>query len=187
MTDTPEPEVANEAFLVSLAELLTSPSGRRHIEISGSCPDLHTSSVDATTELTLNADLERIPEGIVARGSISGSWSGLCSSGLEPITEPYLFRFDELFERTPVEGQTYPILDTQVDFTQVVRDTVLPELPLAPRCAEAVDGFCDRCADMRTPPQEASIDPRWAALSNVEVPSAPLDEAEDHPNIDTHE
>ena len=78
-------------------------------------------------------------------------------------------KFAELFEREPLEGQTYPIDGTEIDVTQVVRDTVLPELPLAPRCADAVDGFCERCADMRPAPQEASIDPRWAALSELSV------------------
>ena len=157
------------SFILNCADLMTRSSGVKHISITGPCADLVTSTVSVPAAVTLEADLERIPEGIVVRGSVDGEWTAECSSGLEPITEPFSYAFAELFEREPLEGQTYPIEGTQIDLTQVVRDTVLPELPLAPRCADAVDGFCDRCADMRPAPQEASIDPRWAALSEISV------------------
>ena len=168
MTDsTPHPE--GSPFVLNCSDLLTRASGVKHVSVTAPCSDLHTSTVAVPDSVTFDADIERIPEGIVVRGTVRGTWSAECSSGLEPITEPFSYEFAELFEREPLEGQTYPIEGTQIDLTQVVRDTVLPELPLAPRCADAVDGFCDRCADMRPAPQEASIDPRWAALSEISV------------------
>lgn len=161
------------SFVLNCSDLLTRSSGVKHIEITAPCADLVTSTASVPGPVTLHADLERIPEGIVVRGSVDGTWAAECSSGLEPLTEDFSYAFAELFEREPLEGQTYLIEGTQIDLIQVVRDTVLPELPLAPRCADAVDGFCDRCADMRPAPQEASIDPRWAALSELSVaPSA---------------
>ncbi len=178
MSPSPSKDAEQGPFQVDISELLASASGRREVRIEGICPDLRTPTVDAGTTMTVAGVLERIAEGIVARGNITGSWNAACSSGLEPIVQPYEFSFGELFEMEPLEGETYPIQGAQIDLEQLIRDTVLPELPLAPRCAEAVDGFCDRCRDNRTDPPEASIDPRWAALSALEVPDAIEDAAD---------
>ncbi len=40
----------------------------------------------------------------------------------------------EIFERTPVEGETYLLGDDEVDLEPMVRDAVLLALPLAPLC-----------------------------------------------------
>ena len=72
---------------------------------------------------------------------------------------------DELFEAHPVPDETYPIEGDEIDLDQLIRDAVLLDLPLAPHCEPPcrVPGLDDAAED------DAPRDPRWAALSQLEL------------------
>ena len=83
----------------------------------------------------------------------------------------------EIFERSPSEGETWPIEDERIDLTPVVRELALLSLPLAPLCREDCEGpdaerFPTGPADEPEPgPGEECDadappprDERWAAL-----------------------
>ena len=151
------------ALSIDVADLLAHAGSRRHVTRTAAIEGLVASSVRVSDQVGVDVNLERIPDGIVVRGEISGRWHSECSLCLRPLDEVVTFHVDELFETDPVEGDTYPIEGRTIDLEQLVRDTILIELPLAPHCAEpcAPEDF----AHSESPP----TDPRWAALSDLEI------------------
>jgi uncharacterized protein len=117
--------------------------------------------------VTVRAHLERVPDGIVVRADVDATWQGECSYCLGPVAETLHLHADELFEASPIEGETYPIEGHEIDLEQLVRDTVLLELPLAPHCAEPCRPETDPAAD--DDPADTPSDPRWAALSELDI------------------
>lgn len=77
----------------------------------------------------------------------------------------------ELFEASPVEGETYPLAGDLLDLEPAVRDAVVLELPPAPLCDPACAGLCPSCGADRNetacgcPP--VAPDPRWDALREL--------------------
>ena len=57
----------------------------------------------------MSITLERILDGIVARGTIRAGWRAQCSVCLTDLDQVLDAPVDELFEPHPVEGETYPI------------------------------------------------------------------------------
>jgi len=105
---------------------------------------------------------------LVGRGDVSVQWESQCSNCLRELEETLVVHVDELFEPDPVEGETYPLLGHEIDLEQLVRDAVLLELPLAPRCSEPCgdDAGTDADVDESSDPVP---DPRWAVLSELEI------------------
>lgn len=149
---------------IEVADLLSKPSARRACELAAELPDLVGTSARVVGPVRLAVTLERIPDGIVARGAVDGVWAAQCSEGLEDLEERFDLPFDELFEPEPVEGETYPIDGAEIDLEQLVRDTVLLELPLAPVCAA---GHPDFGADVER--ASDAPDPRWAELARLNL------------------
>jgi uncharacterized protein len=79
----------------------------------------------------------------------------------------------ELFEATPLDGETYPLEHDHVDLALPIRDAVLLELPIAPLCRADCAGLCPVCGrDNNDDPcscDQTTPDPRWAALSQLEL------------------
>jgi uncharacterized protein len=149
---------------IDVADLLAHPGARRDVTISAAFDDLAGSATRVSEPVEVKISLERIPDGIVVRGSVEAHWQGECSLCLGELDEPLSLHVDELFETDPVEGETYPIEGHTIDLEQLVRDTVVLELPLAPHCAEP-------CApDAPAYDEQPPRDPRWAALSELEIP-----------------
>ena len=153
---------------IDVADLLAHPGTRRDVRVSAPLADLAGSAARVVEPVDLAVTLERIPDGIVVRGTVRTRWQSQCSYCLTNLDEPIELHVDELFESHPVEGETYPIEGHEIDLEQLARDTVLLELPLAPHCATP-------CAsDTPGPETEAPsasdrTDPRWAALSELEI------------------
>jgi len=153
---------------IDVADLLTHPGSRRAIELEVVLPGLAGTSARVDGPVRLDLVLERIPDGIVARGAAAGRWTAQCSEGLEALEQPFELAVDELFEGEPVEGETYPIEGREIDLDQLVRDTVVLELPLAPVCGAGHPEVSLHSAGS----SGDDGDPRWAALSALEFPEA---------------
>ena len=149
---------------IDVADLLSTPGARRDVEVEDTVEGLHATAAEVDGPVRLKLGLERISEGIVARGTVTVHWHAECSVCLRDLDRTLEVHVDELFEPDPVEGETYPIEGHELDLEQLVRDAVLLELPLAPHCDEV-------CTPAVTPPDDddTPTDPRWAALSELEL------------------
>jgi len=155
-------------FRIDVADLLARAGARRDVVVTEPIDGLGGTAATVTGPVTVAAHLERIHEGIVVRADVDATWTGQCSYCLGEVSERVHLHADELFEAAPVEGETYPIEGQEIDLAQLVRDTVLLELPLAPHCAEPCQAEIDPGATDEAPTDTPS-DPRWAALSELEI------------------
>jgi uncharacterized protein len=173
------------ALRIDVADLLSHPGTKREISVADELEGLGGTSATVVGPVSVEARLERIPEGILVRGDVRGSWRAECSSCLREIEHEQSVHVDELFERDPVEGETYPLEGHEIDLEQLVRDSLLLELPLAPHCEEpcqatplvdAASGVSSDDGRPRRPPPASPVgerrdetDPRWAALAELEL------------------
>src|SRR5262249_8244018 len=115
---------------------------------------------------------ERVPDGVVVRGELQARWDADCSTCLRALHGELTVGVAELYEPHPLaDGDTYPIEGHELDLEQLVRDALVLELPLVPDCARP------DCAPAESPsvlvgadqPAEGPTDPRWAALSELDL------------------
>ncbi len=162
---------------IDVADLLTHPGARRPLHVEAAVADLGGTAARVDEPVALDLVLERVPDGIVARGTVRAHWDAECSTCLQPLGGDLELSVAELFEAAPVEGETYPLDGHFVDLELLVRDTVLLDLPLAPTCRTLLDRDCapetvpgvSFDEPIEAEPDDAPTDPRWAALSQLEL------------------
>jgi uncharacterized protein len=163
------------ALRCNVSDLLHHPSARRaeHIEIPGSELGGVAGSRLSSAPLVVDVWLERISDGIVVHGTVSGEFESECSRCLAPVRARFETPVRELFERDVIEGETYPLEGEEVDLELPVRDTALLDLPTTPLCRDDCAGLCPHCGIDRNettctcdpnPP-----DPRWDALRDLKL------------------
>jgi uncharacterized protein len=166
------------ALRIDVADLLSHPGARRPLHLEAAVPGLGTAVARINEPVTLDLVLERVPDGVVARGTVDARWEGECSTCLRDLAADLTVGVGELFEAHPIDGDTYPIEGHEIDLEQLVRDALLLELPLAPVCARddcapaVVPGVLIGGTDVMPADPESSdapADPRWAALSDLEL------------------
>ena len=157
------------ALRIDVADLLNHPAARRAVHLEAQVDSLAGSAarVPDGEPVVLDLVLERVPEGIVVRGTVRAVWEGTCGVCLTELDHTVNPEVGELFEPEPVEGDTYPLEGHEIDLEQLVRDVVLLELPLAPTCEATGRAACapDVVPERESPPP----DPRWAALSELDL------------------
>ena len=162
------------ALRIDVADLLAHRGARRAVHLEIPVDGLAVSGVRIDAPLALDLLLERVPEGIVARGTIHARWDGECGTCLREIAAEIDVTVNELFETTPVDGETYPIDGNELDLDQLVRDAVLLDLPLVPTCEGVGLADCAPAIPVGEAPEPdagdvAPADPRWAVLSELEL------------------
>jgi DUF177 domain-containing protein len=127
--------------------------------------------VDGRLEVAL--EIEAVTEGVVAKGTAHGRWTGPCRRCLDPIVAPLEVEVHEIFERTPTEGETWPIENERIDLAPVLREAALLSLPLVPLCRDDCEGpepsryVASIEADVDLTSGRPTPDPRWAALDEL--------------------
>jgi uncharacterized protein len=156
---------------LNVADCLRRAGTRRDVNLVAPVPELRSATAAVEGEITVTGHVDGITEGIVATVVISGSYSAECSRCLAPITHEFTFPVREFFEQRPIEGETYPLVDDEIDLALIVRDTVLPELPVVPLCRPECLGLCSICGVDRNETtcecRAAEPDPRWEALGSL--------------------
>jgi DUF177 domain-containing protein len=171
-----EPRMNASPFRLSIADLLHHPASRREVRVEVAeleHAQVGTTRLDPAVPLVTEAVLERIPDGIVVRGRAHGRWTAPCARCLTEVGGALDSPISELFEAEPLEGETYGLDGDEIDLEIAVRDAVLLELPVAPRCDDECSGLCPVCGIDRNdtvcdcdpnPP-----DPRWDALRELQI------------------
>ncbi len=119
---------------IDVADLLHHPGARRPVHLEAAVAGLGTAVASIHDPVRLELVLERVPDGIVARGTVHARWDGECSTCLRDVAADLDVGVAELYETSPVDGETYPIEGHELDLEQLVRDALLLDLPLAPVC-----------------------------------------------------
>ena len=160
---------------IPLAAALRHPGNSRPVTAAVGLAGLSGVAAEIPPSSPVDVDLvlERVPEGIVVRGTLAADWTAACSRCLEPVTGQVSVHVDELFEAVPLEGETYLLEDDVIDLEPMVRDALLLELPLVPLCRPDCAGLCPTCGvNHNVAPCDCSTDepdPRWAALRSLEI------------------
>lgn len=156
---------------IDATDLLARAGNRREVTIDQALDELRGTSARIEAPIHVALVLERIPDGVVARGSIDATWQAQCSICLRDLELPMSVHVDELYETAPIEGETYPIEGVEIDLEQLARDALVLELPIAPHCDSACEpAVLPQGVALSTEPEPgAARDPRWAALSDLEL------------------
>jgi uncharacterized protein len=154
---------------IDVADLLSHPGARRSLHREATVEGLAGTAARIDRPIVLDLVLERVPDGIVTRGSVRAQWEGDCGVCLRALAGELDVVVSELFEDAPAEGDTYPLLGHHIDLEQLVRDALLLELPLAPTCASTGGSLCSSDVPRDDADDVAPVDPRWAALSELDL------------------
>jgi uncharacterized protein len=134
--------------------------------------------VPAGAELALDLQLEGVTEGVLVTATVTGPLAGECARCLEPFTAPLKVRFQELFVRAsevPVDEEdgadNYQLgASGLLDLEPALRDAIVLELPLSPRCEDGCQGLCVECgirlADAEPGHTHEQRGAMWAALKD---------------------
>jgi uncharacterized protein len=109
--------------------------------------------IPAGAELALDLQFEGVAEGVLVTATVTGPLAGECARCLEPFTAPLKVRFQELFVRASeaavddLDGADSYRLEASglLDLEPALRDAVVLELPLSPRCEDGCQGLCVEC------------------------------------------
>lgn len=157
---------------VDVALLLRRPGDTCPVEVDLRFDDLANSVVEAS-RVAGALVVESMSDSLSVTGSLSAPWTGDCRRCLGEAEGVTTIDVSEIYERRPVDGETYPLVGDVVDLAPMVREQMLLSLPLAPLCDEdcggpdperfpsIVGGADDAEGDAE---QEPVGDPRWAAL-----------------------
>ncbi len=160
---------------IDVHDLLHRPGASRRWRgsetLEGVATEMASLPEDAAVRIELL--LESVVEGILASGTLSGRIAFRCARCLKDFDRSVEVRVRELFAHAPVDEQDqYPITDGEIDLEPMVRDAVLLSMPFSPLCKGDCLGLCPRCGGDRNLGECAcgpETDPRWAALSSLEL------------------
>ncbi len=164
------------AFRIPVANLLRRPGASRVVQVEGVLADVRGQGAQVAPERPIAVDvtLERVSEGLVVRGTVAATWEAACSRCLAPVGGELSVPVGELYERHPLEGETYLLAeDDVIDLEPMIRDALLLELPAVPLCRADCQGLCPSCGvDRNLASCECAgsePDPRWAALRSLDL------------------
>lgn len=131
-------------------------------------------SVPDGSSISFRGEVESISEGIVLTGTAQVPWLGSCRRCLRDVTGTAEVDVREIYETRPTDGETWPLVEDQIDLAPLLHDTALLALPLAPLCSDDCEGPAPDQFPTGAPAEDDSdedarpLDPRWAALGDVE-------------------
>jgi uncharacterized protein len=103
--------------------------------------------VPAGGSLELDLRLDGVAEGVLVTAEVTAALAGECARCLEPFTATTAVRFQELFAwaEDSAEADGYLLDGDLLDLEPALRDALVLELPLSPRCEPACPGLCPVC------------------------------------------
>ena len=170
---------------------------RRDFHISVPAETFSTPVITFEDDLICDLTVESISQGFVVHGTITGQYSAQCGYGLVDMTSSINVTVNELFEEhTSRHSETterseeslddaYTFKGDEIDVEQMIRDSVITNLPLSPVCDHGPEN-CSICSSQIKPfiskelPADKVIgsaqdalannkDPRWAVLDQLDI------------------
>jgi len=178
-----------DPLVLSLRELGRRPGSMRRLSRTAPCPTglrVGTVGVPEAAELALDVRLESVVEGVLVSGAVRAPVTGECARCLEPVESSLTAELLELFAYDPAddpEDETPLVEGELIDLEPVLRDAVVLALPLQPVCRADCPGLCPECGERLadTPGHtHETVDPRWAALTDLRQLVSPAPDTGDH-------
>ncbi|UYM05693.1 YceD family protein [Solicola gregarius] len=127
--------------------------------------------------IALALRLESVMEGVLVTGTASVDLVGECVRCLTDVTDTLTVDVQELYlydDADPDEDEQTSRMDGELlDLEPAVRDAIVLSLPHNPLCTPDCPGLCPQCgfrlADDPDHGHEEPVDPRWAALRDLDV------------------
>ena len=149
---------------------------QRHIELAEP-PANPVIGVPEGAPVGLDLLLESVIDGVLATGEVTYQMVGECSRCLESVSGQGVVEFSQLYlwdEPEVLDEDPLPLVAQGfIDVSGEIRDAIGLDLPLAPVCREDCPGLCSRCgvrlAEAGPNHRHQETDPRWAALSELEL------------------
>jgi len=174
-------------LVLDTRELGRRPGSQRQVTRTVPAPSdlgIEVLRVPEGSPVELDLRLEAVMEGVLVTGTASAELAGECARCLEPISDEFEGRFQELFVYddqgySSEEDDGVSMLEGDlVDLEPLLRDAVVLALPFQPLCEDDCPGLCTECgarlADDPDHAHDAAIDPRWAGLAELtQDPEAP--------------
>lgn len=148
-------------------------------------------AVQPGEDVEVDARFESVMEGVLASGTVESLARGACVRCLEPVSQPVLAHFQELFAYADRAAHHHEVGDDDedrhrlegdlLDLEPILRDAVVLQLPFQPVCRPDCPGLCSECGQpLADDPDHAheNIDPRWASLQTFTVGSADVGQDE---------
>lgn len=168
-------------MLIDLASVGTLPK-KLKTEFAGALIDLEGEG-DVVGDARFDGETYRDGERVHVSGMIAAEVAMDCTRCLEPLRRKIEVAFDDVFvdeshesrssetELTIADMDEALVIGGRVDLAEVVREQILLALPEQIFCREDCRGLCPKCVGNRNlidcSCDENRIDPRWAALKNL--------------------
>jgi uncharacterized protein len=181
-------------LVLDTRELGRRPGSERRVSLTAPAPadlGIEVLHVPEGSPVEFDIRLEAVVEGVLVTGTADAVLAGECVRCLEEISREITADFQELFvyddessagEETE-DGETSRLEGDLVDLEPLLRDSVVLALPFQPLCQDDCPGLCVECgvrlADDPDHGHEEAVDPRWAALQQLQA-------QKDHPT-DQHD
>lgn len=176
---------------IYVGDLRSHVGSHRQVHVNVPGESFASTLCQVVDEITCDLTLESVNRGIIIHGTLQGNFKAQCSYGLIEIVEPFTVNVNELFEevraREPVsdDEDTYRFQGDDIDIEQMLRDSIIINLPLAPVCGHGPED-CTVCSAQVVPfiakdvvekseeiiggindaIAKDDIDPRWKALDD---------------------
>jgi uncharacterized protein len=172
-------------LVLDTRELGRRPGTERKVTLTAPAPadlGIEVLRVPEGSPIEFSIRLEAVVEGVLVTGAAEAELAGDCVRCLEEIRSNITAEFQELFvyddeQRSETEDEETSRLEGDlVDLEPLLRDAVVLALPFQPLCQDDCPGLCVECgarlADDPGHAHEAAVDPRWAALQQLNQPNA---------------
>jgi DUF177 domain-containing protein len=165
--------------VIDVHDLVGHPGSSRPERLEGTLEGLETELVAVPADRPITAELllESVVEGILVSGRVRGEWTLRCARCLTDFDGPFDVELSELFAReadgSDLDDGYLLGEDDAIAPEQLLRDAIGPEMPFSPLCRPDCRGLCEICGGNRNLgecPGHETVDPRFAALSDLTFP-----------------
>jgi uncharacterized protein len=168
-------------LVLDTRELGRRPGSQREVSRSVPAPadlGIEVLHVPEGSPVDLDLRLEAVMEGVLVTGTARAALAGECVRCLGPIDDEIevelqeLYVYDHLDTDPDEDDEVSKLRDDLVDLEPLLRDAVVLALPFQPLCQPDCPGLCAECgarlADDPGHAHEEPVDPRWAALAELQ-------------------
>ena len=174
--------------MLDTRELGRRPGSQREVTRTVPAPadlGIEVLAVPEGSPVELDLRLEAVVDGVLVTGSATVGLRGECVRCLDEIADEASPTFQELFlydddqdaghavDGSEEDDEVSRLQGDLLDLEPLLRDAVVLALPFQPLCREDCPGLCPDCgarlADDPDHEHEAPVDPRWAALADLDT------------------